>query len=214
MATSNQQATLAFGAVVGTATCAALYLLNRLRRAGAFQVLVFDWKELPSDRTIMFKPFKGAYKEVQRGFDETMALTAGFYCPSESWGLYFDDPKQVGASNCRWSIGVVMDGKKTEKLEELLAAKGYIKINNIPSKVKCLHTSFPFTGPLSIMLGVFRIYPAFAGACKRYRVDPSTNKTNKSGFHVEIVRPLDGIAEYYFVSSECEELLRVSHVAQ
>lgn len=82
-------------------------------------------------------------------FDEKLQTTKGL-------GIYYDDPKKVESSKLRTVYGCVVDAKDVGKLEAL-KTKGY-KVGLI-KKSKAVVAEFPFNGPLSIIMGIFRVYP-------------------------------------------------------
>jgi len=192
---------LALGVAAGAAICVGTYFLERLRRAGLFQVIVFDWKPFPSDKVIMFKPYKGAYhKDIRPAVSEVLELIGNTKCQNkEMWNVYYDDPDRAGVNNCRFSIGVVVNGNP--ELAQKLAKNGCVRVDNVSSKLKVLHSNFPFTGMLSVTISVFRIYSAFFREFKRLKI-PSDG--TKDGIFVEIRRPEDGIAEFFFTADDID----------
>ncbi len=82
-------------------------------------------------------------------FDEKLQTTKGL-------GIYYDDPKKVESSKLRTVYGCVVDAKDLNRLEEL-KKKGY-KVGLL-KKSKAVVAEFPFNGPLSIIMGIFRVYP-------------------------------------------------------
>jgi hypothetical protein len=201
---SSSQNLTTLGLAVGAGLCAAGYLFETIRRAGLFQVLLFDWKALPTGRTLMFKPFQGRYRDISKSWKEVMVFTEGHPgCPNEVWGLYFDDPKRVEESKCRYSLGVVMNGNATKELESILTQNGFIKVDDVPANTNFLHTSFPFTGMLSIIFLVMRVYPRFEVECKKQNV-----KEDADGMMVEVTRTKEGVSEIFHVNTKCEPLLK------
>ena len=189
------------------------YFVERMRRSGWFQVLLFDWKPLPIGRTILFKPFKGNYNDVPKRYEELLELAKTHMgkIPQEMWALYYDEPSEVGPDDCRTSIGIVMEEKGSSKFEKVLLRKGFIRVDDIPTDFPpLLHLSFPYTGPLSVIASVTRVYAAFAKEWQRIReTRPEKNIASGGGVMLELTRELDGVTEFYALEPECEPLMRV-----
>lgn len=177
------------------------YALNRLRKSGLFQVILFDVKDLPSGQTLMLKSSIGNYNKALRpAFSELLELLDGRKCEDEMWGIYYDNPGDVGWDNCGFSVGVPIDD--VPELEPILAQAGFVKVTGLPANYKTLHTSFPFTGMLSVIISTMRVYSAFLGEYARLRKlglpMPKGLVEPKGGIFVEITSKR-GVAEFYFL---------------
>ncbi len=75
--------------------------------------------------------------------------------PRRGFGLYFDNPETVEKEKLRSIVGCVLDSEDLDRKEEL--AQKY-RVEEIPSSW-CVTTAFPYRTPLSIIIGVFKVYP-------------------------------------------------------
>jgi len=178
--------------------CVCVAGLEYLRRAGAFQVLMFDDKDVPVNKLFVMKSYKGNYKEIHQHILKMLQLTQGKTDNSECVGIYWDNPEVAGANNCRFAIGLSVPSSDAQ-LQKLLTNSGYLAVQ--PEKdLKSMHVTFPFTGMLSVWLGVFRVYSACTAEVKKKKVPML-----KDAPVLEITRGKEGVTEFYFLLGHSKE---------
>jgi DNA gyrase inhibitor GyrI len=125
---------------------------------GAFTKVTVTEKTMPA-MTIVYAKHIGDYSKIKPVMDtvyfalfkkEKIAAGRGF-------GLYYDNPRDVVKEKLRSLGGVILDAQDEQKADSL-KQKGY-KVAVLPLTM-ALYAQFPFKGPLSILFGVFKVYPA------------------------------------------------------
>ena len=89
------------------------------------------------------------YNDLKDNFGIT--TTRGF-------GLYYDKPKEVPAEELRSVVGCLVDDKTIEALTEVGSK---YQVATYPASLSVV-AEFPFKGQLSIVLGLFKVYPKLA----------------------------------------------------
>ncbi|XP_049327733.1 testis-expressed protein 264 homolog [Astyanax mexicanus] len=110
--------------------------------------------------TVAYKYKQGPYKECGRLFAESCTL--GPTLPTV--GIFYDDPKKVPAVLCRCVVGSILsegDERPSAELLELYENSDF-RIFTFPEVTHAVSTSFPHRTPLSIFMGVQRVYPQLA----------------------------------------------------
>lgn len=74
---------------------------------------------------------------------------------ARTFGIYYDNPKQVDKNKLRSESGIIIDEKDYNKIEKI---KENYNIKEIP-KTKSIVTTFPYRNKYSISLGLFKVYP-------------------------------------------------------
>ena len=72
-------------------------------------------------------------------------------------GVYLDNPAKVEKTKLRSELGFIIEGNNIKKLKQL---KTKFKIKTIKKQI-CLISEHPFINPLSIIVGMIKIYPMF-----------------------------------------------------
>lgn len=133
-----------------------LIVFLALLYVGFFSKVIIVEKEVDS-YYLVYENYVGPYQdtgEIQdelyyKLFDEAIETTKGF-------GIYYDNPKKVAKKDLRSDVGVILEGKNIERLHDL-QKKGYnLKKTN---EMNAVVTEFPYRGRMSVMAGVFRVYP-------------------------------------------------------
>lgn len=105
------------------------------------------------------------YEEVTGDYSQTSLYTDKIYYSlledsiyaSRGAGIFFDDPKKVDKAELRSEVGCLLDSQlDTVNLTEL-SQKYKIKI--LPQG-EYIVAEIPFKGPLSVVVGIFKAYPA------------------------------------------------------
>ena len=152
----------------------------------AFTALFFPYAALSPPRRnlqVYYKTHIGAYGGCGRHFGAACSLADAQGVPGwAAIGVYFDDPGQVAGDKCRYLVGIrAPDGDS--RLDTAFRTAGY-SIVDLPA-TRAVHATFPFTGLLSILLGVRRVYPALG------------QHNKEAGPFVELTDPRGKITEYY-----------------
>ena len=85
------------------------------------------------------------YRELLK---EKVEATRGF-------GIYYDKPEEVEAEKLRSIAGCLLDEKH---LKEVPRLEKKMKIGELP-RGKYIYAEFPFKGKMSMILGIFKVYP-------------------------------------------------------
>ncbi|KAJ8265382.1 hypothetical protein COCON_G00144810 [Conger conger] len=100
---------------------------------------------------------KGPYKECGTLFTKSSSIGPKL-C---SIGVFYDDPKQVPSEKCRYAVGSILsegDGQPCQELLHLYQKSGF-RVFSFPEVTHVVKASFPHRTPLSVFLGVQRVYP-------------------------------------------------------
>uniref|UniRef100_A0A8C6U3L8 Testis expressed 264, ER-phagy receptor a n=1 Tax=Neogobius melanostomus TaxID=47308 RepID=A0A8C6U3L8_9GOBI len=107
--------------------------------------------------TIAYKYKEGSYKDSGAAFTETCSLGPQL----STIGVFYDNPKQRDADKCRYIVGSVLsegEEKPDEEVQKLYEEFGF-KVFSLPEVSHAVTTSFPYTSPLSHVVGSYRVYP-------------------------------------------------------
>lgn len=104
--------------------------------------------------------YMGAYKDCHKAFFAALKLASNRNVGT--LGIYYDDPKQVPDAKCRYAVGVLVPAGDPA-MEARFKQAGYNMVD-LP-RSRCAVTTFPFTGMLSILIAVSRVYPALQKFC-------------------------------------------------
>ncbi len=101
-------------------------------------------------------PYKGVKKVADRIYrsllkDEKIETIRGF-------GIYYDKPGEVEESKLRSIAGCLIEEKDLGRVPEL--EKKY-HVGELPAETY-LFVEFPYKGGMSLMLGIFKVYPKLA----------------------------------------------------
>lgn len=125
-------------------------------RSGVFHRVEITEKEIG--------PFKIAYEEYTGPYKETGKIQDRIYSSLreedniETYrgiGIYYDDPKETPAEECRSKVGCIIEEQDYDKIENL---KDKYNILNI-ARQRMIYSEFPYKSKLSIMTGIFKVYP-------------------------------------------------------
>ncbi|XP_073682391.1 testis-expressed protein 264 homolog [Garra rufa] len=107
--------------------------------------------------TIAYKYKVGPYKDCGSLFKESCSIGPKLSCI----GIFYDDPKKVPAQKCRYAVGSILsegeDGPNEEQ-QQLYEKHGF-RVFSFPEVTHVVTATFPHRTPLSIFLGVQRVYP-------------------------------------------------------
>jgi hypothetical protein len=106
---------------------------------------------------LVYKKHIGDYREAGKVTDEVYYDLRDKYSidTTKGFGLYYDNPKETPTDQMRSILGVIVEGRSAQELGEVSEKYGVVEF----SKTKAVVAEFPFKGPMSIMVGVFKVYP-------------------------------------------------------
>lgn len=99
----------------------------------------------------------GDYNKVAPAMDNVYYdLKDNFHIDTtKGFGLYYDTPQEVSKEKLRSIVGCIVEGKSITDLNEVSKKYG---VKEYPLS-KSLVAEFPHKGYISIMLGIFKVYP-------------------------------------------------------
>ena len=131
-------------------------LLAYLSRYGLFSSVRITEKNT-GPYLLVYKKHIGDYKNVGPVMDNLyydlqdnhgITTTKGF-------GLYYDKPQDVAKEELRSIVGCIIEGNSIEDLNEISSKYG---VKEYPIS-KSVVAEFPYKGQMSIILGIFKVYP-------------------------------------------------------
>ena len=170
------------------------YFLYHLIVSGLFKCNIEVNEEMVPKLRIAYKNYVGEYKTAGQRFGSLMnAIKAKKnFDPDSYLGIYFDDPTKVKPSECRFTVAVVLEDDGAENpLKEDGYKEGNIKVTS------ALHATFPFYGMISILLAIFRVYPALTNA--------AITKSVKGTVMLELSHQSKHLTDYYYPFGENSE---------
>ncbi|XP_059384672.1 testis-expressed protein 264 homolog [Carassius carassius] len=115
--------------------------------------------------TIAYKYKCGPYKDCGSLFRESCSIGPKLSCI----GIFYDDPKKIPAQKCRYAVGSILsegEDRPNEEQQQLYVKNGF-GVFSFPEVTHVVTASFPHRTPLSIFLGVQRVYPQLNCYIKR-----------------------------------------------
>ncbi|MBI9034744.1 MAG: hypothetical protein JEZ03_09770 [Bacteroidales bacterium] len=74
---------------------------------------------------------------------------------TKGFGIYMDNPQEIAREKCRSELGCILEPNDLDKLSQI---KAKFKVKNF-IKQDCITSEFPFKNKMSIMFGIFKVYP-------------------------------------------------------
>ncbi|KAL4655215.1 testis-expressed sequence 264 protein [Arapaima gigas] len=118
--------------------------------------------------TFAYKLKAGPYKECGALFTESCSIGPKL----SSIGVFYDDPKEVAKEKCRYAVGSILsegEDKPSEEMMQLYQKFGF-QIFSFPAVTHAVTASFPHRTPLSIIIGVQRVYPVLTAYIKERKL--------------------------------------------
>ncbi len=116
---------------------------------------------------LVYKTHIGDYKgvgpiigEIYYDLENNYSIKA-----TNGFGLYYDNPQEVDKANLRSIVGCIVEGRSVEDLKKLRDKYG---VKEYPSS-KSVVAEFPYKGKLSILIGIFKVYPKLAPYIKEHK---------------------------------------------
>ncbi len=135
----------------------AVIILGIYAYFGGFTSLDFKITQAGGE-TIVYKELIGDYGktgEMMTAISEDLISDYGI-TTTQNIGIYYDDPELVEKDKLRSDIGCIININDQNKLDQL--QKNY-SLKQTP-QTEYLITKIPFKGFFSIMVGIFKVYPA------------------------------------------------------
>ena len=149
--------------------------------------------------TIMFSnPVQGGeiliYKEVVGDYSNTGVITEEVYEELKNmgietfsgFGIFYDNPDDVERNKCRSDVGCILEPKDKDKLPEI---EKHFKVKVFPV-AQYTSTNFPYKGMLSMLVGMWKVYPAIK------IIQKEQNPLYKEGPIMEIYNMQDSVISY------------------
>lgn len=133
-----------------------IMLLVYLSRHGLFSQIKIEEKNV-GPYLLVYKEHIGDYKNTALVMDEIYYDLKDNYSivTTKGFGIYYDNPKEVAKEKLRSIAGSIVEGSSLQDLG-IISSKYTVK--EYPAS-KSVVAEFPYTGKISIMLGVFKVYP-------------------------------------------------------
>lgn len=124
---------------------------------GGFSKLEFKISH-EGGETIVYKEMRGDYSKSGKMMDSVYNGLLGDYSIEtiKGIGIYYDNPEYVEKDKLRSDIGCIIEKEDIGKLGEL---DTIYKVKICPIS-DYLTVQIPFQGFISVMIGIFRVYPA------------------------------------------------------
>ncbi len=147
-----------------------IIIIGSLAFFGAFTGVKVEKGDI-DEMWIVYDTFLGPYEKSAPISDKIYYdLLNNDSCETfKGFGIYFDNPEKVGREKCRSVVGCILEKKDWTRIEEL---KKKYKITKIPAS-SAVKTEFPFKGKLSIIFGIFKVYPALDKYMKTNKIEES-----------------------------------------
>ncbi|MBW8003359.1 MAG: GyrI-like domain-containing protein [Planctomycetes bacterium] len=133
-----------------------IILLVVLSRYGLFASINISERNV-GPYLLVYKKHIGDYKNVAPVMDKLYWDLLDNYAieTTKGFGLYYDNPQEVDKDKLRSVVGCIIEGKSIDDLKKV--SEKY-SVKEYPSS-KSVVAQFPFKGKMSIIMGVFKVYP-------------------------------------------------------
>ncbi|MDR0969926.1 MAG: GyrI-like domain-containing protein [Lentimicrobiaceae bacterium] len=143
-----------------TAIIVALFLMlifGQYAYLGGFSKIKFQTIECGNE-ILVYEKMTGSYSETPRVMDSIYyRLLHEFGIETgKGFGIYYDNPQYVEAEKLRSEIGVILEPKDRNRISEIDST---FCVKTLPVEMY-LVAEFPFKSPLSIFIGMSKVYPA------------------------------------------------------
>ncbi len=137
-----------------------------LARYGLFHSVSISEKTV-GPYLLVYKSHIGDYKGVAPIIGEIYNDLKNNYSveATKGFGLYYDNPQEVDKAKLRSIVGCIVGGKSVEELRNLSNKYG---VKEYPSS-KSVVAEFPYKGKISIVVGIFKVYPKLALYIKEHK---------------------------------------------
>jgi len=106
---------------------------------------------------LAYQPIRGDYKQSGKVMDRVYADLKSKHAleTTRGFGLYYDDPKTTPKEKLRSIAGCILEKRHEARLEDV---KNAFHVAQFPASHSVV-AEFPFYGKLSVLLGIFSVYP-------------------------------------------------------
>lgn len=124
---------------------------------GGFSKIEFQVAEAGGE-ILVYEEMVGDYAQSNTVMDKVYYSLLNDYNieTTKGFGIYYDDPQKVESTKLRSEIGSVLEEKDSVRIAELCDR---FQVKFCPEQT-CIVTEFPFKGPISVMIGLIKVYPA------------------------------------------------------
>lgn len=156
--------------------------LGTLWYSGLFTPLKFRLTRYPKSEAKRIR-LKGCYRGKYRDAAKFIRQIEKELKADHTVVIFWDDPRIVGETRCRFSVGIVLNEEKNEHDQRW---KGWSEVE-VDTDLEAIYISLPYTNPLSNIVAAARVYPAWVEECKRLGKGhgPIIKITNKSQSSIE-----------------------------
>ena len=154
------------GRVIIIIAVIAIVCLMVLARYGLFSSVSVSEKNA-GPYVLVYKTHVGDYNSVAPIIGEVYNDLKNNYSieATKGFGLYYDNPQEVEKAKLRSIVGCIVEGKSVEDLKKGIDKYG---VKEYPSS-KSVVAEFPYRGKMSIIIGIFKVYPKLASYIKEHK---------------------------------------------
>ena len=107
--------------------------------------------------TLVYEKITGDYRQSSTVSDKVYHSLLRDYNieTTKGFGIYYDNPKNVATNQLRADVGCIVD---SEHLDEWEALRTNFEVTTFPID-EYLVAEFPYKGKLSVLIGIFKVYP-------------------------------------------------------
>jgi len=151
------------GIIVILIVVIAIVCLIVLARYGLFYSVSISEKNV-GPYLLVYKTHIGDYNGVAPIIGEVYNDLKNNYSieATKGFGIYYDNPREVDKAKLRSIVGCIVEGKSVEDLKKASSKYG---VKEYPSS-KSVVAEFPYKGKMSIIIGIFKVYPKLASYIK------------------------------------------------
>ncbi len=116
---------------------------------------------------LVYKKHIGDYKNVGQVMDKLYYDLKDNYGieTTKGFGLYYDNPQEVDKEKLRSIVGCIVENKSVDSLNSISDKYG---VKEYPS-TKSVVAEFPYKGKMSIVVGIFKVYPKLSTYIKEHK---------------------------------------------
>lgn len=137
-------------------------------------------EQVAGDYWVVYQENIGPYEKVAPVMDKVCKDLQNDGIETQlSFGLYYDNPKDVVKEKLRSEVGAILDEKYYDRIDNLQAKYNIKQLKERNSLI----AEFPTKNVLSYMIGPMKVYPAMEKYCKEKNIDCGKVK---DGFGLEV----------------------------
>lgn len=106
--------------------------------------------------TLIYEQNKGSYFQTGKSVEKLMKLAKSYDVKSKlGFGRYYDDPAKIPEAELRSDAGLIVSARELQQLEPHLDGYQRASFPETPALI----SEFPLKGFLSVILGIWKVYP-------------------------------------------------------